>query len=99
MNPIVKRLIGLLMFGIGIGIAFWLRNVYAAGGEITDKVIFFAPILILYGGISVIAPDVFLVRNEWATAPAGKKAINIVVLLVGVGIGLWLRFTVFAAWK
>ena len=99
MNPIGKRILGLVMLAIGIGIAIWLKNVYTSGGTITDKAVVFAPILILYGGISVISPDVFLVRNEWATASASKRAINIVVLLLGAGIGLWLRFTVFAAWK
>ena len=99
MNTIGKRILGIVLLGVGIGIAFWLKGVHDNGGEFPEKAMFFMPILILYGGLMAILPDTLLVRGEWSNATTAKKAINIVVTLVGVGIGLFLRFVVFSDWK
>ena len=99
MNPIGKRILGIVLLGVGIWIAVWLKGIHDSGGNFPEKAMIFMPLLILYGGLMAIAPDTILARGEWTHATAAKKAINIVVTLVGVGIGLFLRFVVFSGWK
>ena len=99
MNSIGKRILGIVLLCIGIGIAVWLKNVHDTGGTIEERAVIFTPMLILYGGLSTVAPDMFLARGEWGQASGAKKLINVVVMLIGVGIGLFLRFSVFSAWK
>lgn len=99
MNSIGKRILGIVLLCLGIGIAVWLKNAHDSGGSIENRAVIFAPMLILYGGLSAVAPDMFLVRGEWAQASGAKKLINVVVMLIGLGIGLFLRFSVFSAWK
>ena len=99
MNSIGKRILGIVLLGLGIGIAVWLKGIHDNGGSFPEKAMIFMPILVLFGGVMAIAPDTLLVRGEWNNASTAKKAINIVVTLVGIGIGLFLRFVVFGDWK
>ena len=85
--------------GISIAIGFWLKGVYARGESVSDNAMVLAPLVGIYGLFMMIAPDLLLTRGEWGTAPAGKKVINIVIGLLGAGIGLWIRYGIFKAWK
>ena len=99
MNPIWKRILGIIMLGIGIAIGFWIKSIHDTGGSFEERIVILAPVLVLYGGFMAVVPDMVMDRGEWGSANAGKKAVNIILILVSVGIGLWLRFGVFADWK
>ena len=97
-SPIAKRVIGLIMFGIGIALACWLKSAHDSGGTIEDRAIIFTPILLLFGLTSTVNPSIMIGRGEWPTATMGAKVLSISISLIGVAIGLWLRFVVFKDW-
>lgn len=97
-NPLAKRLFGLLLLGIGIALAVWLKQAHDTGAEIEDRAIIFTPMLLLYGLVSMVYPSVMISKKQMATAPVGLRVFSFMLALVGVAIGLWLRFVVFKDW-
>jgi hypothetical protein len=97
-NPIAKRILGLILFGIGIALCFWLKSAHDTGGSIEDRAIIFAPILVLFGLTATVAPSVMIGRGEWGTAPVAMRVLSVAISLIGLAIGLWLRFVVFKEW-
>ena len=93
------RLIGLLVLAIGIGLALFLRHTYQTGEGIDDRAIILAPYLILYGLMVTVQPALFIPKGKFRQAPAIYKIMNVMVGLVGVGLGIYLRFVTFAEWK
>ena len=37
-------------------------------------------------------------RGEWSTAPMGARVLSISISLIGLAVGLWLRYAVFKDW-
>ena len=97
-NPLAKRFISFIIFGMGIGLSFWLKSVHETGGEIDERAIIFTPLLLLYGLVGMVYPDVMIGRGQFTRAPLGLKIFSILLALVGVGLGLWMRFVVFQSW-
>lgn len=102
MNKSVERyprLIGLLVLALGIGLAFFLRSTYQSGEGIDDRAIFITPYLILYGLMITVQPVLFIPKGKFRQAPAIYKVMNVMVVVIGIGLGFYLRFVTFAAWK
>lgn len=97
-NFVAKRVIGAIMFCVGIGIAFWLKSAHDTGGTIHEDVVIFAPILILSGLSYVVNPSLLIWRGQWGTVPMGTRVLSVVISLIGVAIGFWLRYAVFKDW-
>jgi hypothetical protein len=97
-NPLVKRFIGLILFGVGIALACWLKSAHDTGGTIEDRAIIFTPVLLLFGFAAMINPALMIGRGEFSTAPAAIRVLSVLITVLSLGIGLWLRFVVFKDW-
>ena len=97
-TSIGKRIFGLILFCIGVGMCFWLKSAHDAGGSMDERAIILPPILILVGLSAVINPALLISGKDYATAPMATRVISILIAVVGAGIGLWLRYVVFKNW-
>ncbi len=93
-----RRFIGFIFLLIGIGFAVWLKNSFATGAGIEDRIFFVAPFMLLYGLAIVIQPRILLYRGEFHSAAPLYKFLNIVLVVVGLGLALYLRHTLFKDW-
>lgn len=94
-NP---RLVGIIVLALGIALAFYLKNAYETGDTTSMNAIFFTPYLILHGFSIVVNPRLLILRGEFTSAPIGDKIASIAIAVIGIGLGVLLKFTVFAAW-
>jgi hypothetical protein len=89
----------MFFLALGIGFAFFLRHTYHTGEGIDDRAIFLTPFLILYGLMVTVQPAMFIPKGSFRQAPMIYKMMNIIVGVVGIGLGIYLRAVVFANWK
>lgn len=94
-----RRLIGLVLLAIGIGLAIMLKHDYDIGNSTSEDAIIVTPYLLLEGLLVVLNPGLLIMRGQFLKAPMSLKIIHIAVLVVGMGIGVVLRNTLFANWQ
>lgn len=61
-----------------------------------QRIVFFAPVLVVLGIAGIVEPRIFLTRTE--NQPAIFKVLQVVVMLIGAGIALYIRTIVFKDW-
>jgi hypothetical protein len=93
------RLIGVLFLVIGVGLSVWLKHAYDTGESITDKLTIGAPALCLFGLGITIQPRLLILKGEFGTAPPRYKIATILLLVVSLGLGFYVRFALFKDWK
>jgi hypothetical protein len=93
------RIFGTLLFVIGLGVTYWLKSVYDSGGSIDERAFVVGPAGTFFGLASVVQPRIFLAgRRDGPPQPPVYRVLAIVIGLLGVGLGLLVRFTLFKEW-
>lgn len=96
-EPSSSRLPGVIMFVVGLGLAFLLKHAYDTGGSINTLVIFLAPFFLIMGGMILVSPQMW---KRLQTQDRNNLSIGFVLLAVSTGvIGIVLREVVFKGWK
>jgi hypothetical protein len=95
-----ERLGGALLFALGVCLALVFRNVYRTGGELfSEKLLMLTPLLLLVGLTTMIEPRIVRsFKSEGTNLPVLFKAVYVVLFLIAIAIGVYMRFVVFKEW-
>ena len=93
------RVAGIVCLLIGIGLSIWLKYAYNSGSTIGQTLVMLTPFLCLHGLVITLQPRLFIPKGEFRSAPPLNKFIYVSIIVVGIGLGVYLRFVVFKDWK
>ncbi len=95
------RLFAALLLLGGIGVSIHLVAVYHAGDSVFTKDFTYAPVLLAYGLGALIEPRIVAawLPNNQRPGAALFKALSIMLIVLGLGVGLYLEYVVFKDWK
>jgi len=89
------RGLGITMLLLGMGGAFWLKQVYDTRGGIPDIVIFVTPFLIILGLVGIAQPNLMKSldrRNK-------PHPLMVLTMVFSIALGVALRAFVFKGWE
>lgn len=95
------RILAVILLLVGIGMSFYLVDVYKNGRSFKSSETGIPPICIIFGIAGLIEPRLLTVWDgeKHPSDPPIYKMISIVVAAVAIAIGLYLGFVVFKDWK
>lgn len=91
------RLIGALFLAAGIALAYYIVNTVKKDGTLDDRIVVLAPTAMICGLAYLIEPRIWLAgrRNAVPEYPVFFQILGYVVAFLGVGIGMYVRYTYF----
>ena len=84
---------------MGVGLCFWMKQVHDSGGAVGEVMFVLPPMLILQGASQTMFPQLQFSNKDLPNIPKHLVAIRMLLIVIGVAIGLALRFTVLKDWK
>jgi len=89
--PLQARGIGLFLFLLGLGLAWWIRSDIVGGVKVAGELVVLTPIALLLGLGILAEPRLLLAQGR----DPRLKVIAFVVLGVGLALGLFVRYAFF----
>ena len=93
------RGLGAVWLAIGLGLTVWMTIAHSSGGEIAWYAIWFGPVGVIMGVLTLIWPRLALTHFNSEPGEKSLKVTSAVIYIGGIILGIVVRYTVFKDWR